>query len=114
MTNQAQTKPNGDNGGIINPVVVAVAGAVVGAGIAVTGVALSNKKNREKVIKVVSSIKDSATNYVERTREQAEKQKNEIKKKFFEDKEKLNKVVSLAKNSIHRTSKEVNNIIKSI
>lgn len=114
MTDQAQAKPSDDIGKIINPVVVAVAGAVVGAGIAVAGAALSDKKNREKVIKIASTVKDGVTDYVERTHEQAEVQKKVIKQKIFEDKEKLNKVVKLAKNSIHRTSKEVNNIIKSI
>lgn len=37
-----------------------------------------------------------------------------INKQDEKKREKLNKVVNLVKNSIHRTTKKVNNIIKSI
>jgi len=57
----------------VNPVAVAVAGAVV-AGIAVAGIVLSDEKKREKISKVVKSAKDS----------------------------------------IDKTTKEVNNVIKSL
>lgn len=43
----------------VNPVVIAVTGAVVGAGIAVAGVVLSDEKKREKISKVVKSAKKS-------------------------------------------------------
>lgn len=43
----------------INRVVAAVAGAVVGAGIAVAGVALSDEKNRVKIREVVKDAKNS-------------------------------------------------------
>jgi hypothetical protein len=46
------------NDSAINPVVAAVAGAVV-AGVAVAGaMIMSDKKNQDKVAKVVSNVKD--------------------------------------------------------
>jgi hypothetical protein len=50
MTNQNQ--------GGINPVAAAVAGAVVGAGVGIAGaVVLGDKKNREKIGKVLNKKK---------------------------------------------------------
>ena len=43
----------------INPMVAAVAGAVVGAGVAVAGtLILKDKKNQEKVKKVLKDVKN--------------------------------------------------------
>lgn len=47
---------------VINPVVAAVAGAVVG-GVAVAGaIIMSDKDNQDKVNKVVSNVKDDINN----------------------------------------------------
>lgn len=100
--------------GGVNPMVVAVAGAVVGAGIAVAGVALSDEKNREKVMKVASDVKDDVINYVEHTQKQAETKKTELEKRILADKEKVQKVVASAKDSLDKTAKEVNNAVKSL
>ena len=97
-----------------NPMVAAVAGAVVGAGIAVAGVALSDEKNRKTVIKVATNMKDDLITYVEKTQEQAELKKEELGKKIAKDKEIVNKVVKSAKKSLHKTTKEVNKALKSL
>lgn len=50
------------NGKVVNPVMAAMAGAVV-AGVAVAGAMLmSDKKNQAKVGKVVSNVKDNLNN----------------------------------------------------
>lgn len=104
----------GVNSGGVNPVVAAVAGAVVGAGIAVAGVVLSDEKNREKVIKAATTVKDNVTNYVEKTQKQIEAEKKILKNRILADKMKVKKVVASAKNSLDKTTKEVNNAVKSL
>jgi len=71
MNDQKMSKQGGAKDGI-NPVVVAVAGAVVGAGIAVAGVVLSDEKNREKIVKAANTVRDDVTHYVEKTQKQVE------------------------------------------
>jgi len=58
MKNQKINKQNEKNSKV-DSLVVAVTGVVVSAGIAVAGVTLADKKNREKVKKIVASAKDS-------------------------------------------------------
>lgn len=87
----------------VNQVAVAVAGAVVGAGLAVAGVVLSDEKNRQKV-------KDFANDL----QKQAEIKKAELEKKISKDKEIVRKVVNSAKDSIDKTTKEVNKAVKSL
>lgn len=90
MANQTQTKQNGTSG--FNPVVAAVAGAVVGAGVAVAGaVVLEDKKTREK-------IKFAFTNM----QKLAEDKKNEAEKKLSGDKEKVKRVIDSAKDSLRQ------------
>lgn len=98
----------------INPMVVAVAGAVVGAGIAVAGAVLSDKKNREKIVKTATTVKDDVTKYVKKTQKQIEEEKEMLEKRILADKIKVKKVVASAKNSLDKTTKEVNNAVKSL
>ena len=90
------------NGGV-NPITAAVAGAVVGAGIAVAGVVLSDEKNRKK-------IKD----FAETVQNQTEEKKKKLEIKLAKDKEIVRKVVNSAKDSIDKTTKEVNKAVKSL
>jgi len=106
-------KQIGKNVGI-NPMVATVAGTVIGAGIAVAGVALSDEKNRKRVMKFANNIKKGLITHVEETQEQAETKKKALGKKISKDKEIVNKAVNAAKISLHKTTKEVNNAIKSL
>lgn len=50
----------------MNPVAAGVVGATVGAGVAVAAsVALKNKKNRERVGKVIDMVKEQASEYID-------------------------------------------------
>lgn len=65
MTNKHRKK-HGNNKNAIGSVVSGVAGAVAIAGVAVAAtMALSDKKTRKKVKKVLIDVKDQATDYVE-------------------------------------------------
>lgn len=106
MTYNNQKKQNeGKNG--INPVVAAVAGAVVGAGIAVAGVALADEKNREKVKEVVTKAKNQTIGYVEDMQKQAQAKKRE-------GEEKVKIAVDSAKKSLHQASTDVNKAVQAI
>lgn len=86
MTDSNQKKQDERKGGL-NPVVVAVTGAVVGVGVAVAGaVALKDKKNREKVKQALTSVKNQATGYMEDMQSQAQNKENEIEEKIAEGK----------------------------
>ncbi len=100
MTGQNKNKPDEKNNGI-SPVTAAVAGAVVGAGIAVAGaVALQDENNRVKVKKVLGNVKKQATDYVEGVQKQVQEKKNEIEEKITEGKEKIEKAAEAAKKSL--------------
>jgi len=101
------------NQGGINPVAAAVAGAVVGAGIGVAGaVIMGNKKNREKIGKVLNNAKNQAINYVEGVQKQAEDKKNEVKEKLTEGREKVGKVTKSVKKSFNNAVKNVKRAAK--
>ncbi len=94
MTDQNQKKQDKRKRGL-NPVAVAITGAVVGAGIAVAGVmALKDEKNREKVKKVLNNVKKQATDYAEDVQNKIRDEKEEAEKKLAEVKEKVKKVAN--------------------
>ena len=113
MKDHNMNKQGKAHGGV-NPVIVAAAGAVIGAGIAVTGAMLSDEKNREKVIKASTTIKDNMTNFVKKTQKQMEAEKKTFEKRILADRIKVEKVVASAKNSLDKTTKEVNKAVKSL
>jgi hypothetical protein len=74
----------------ISSVVAGVTGAAIGFGIAVTGAAvvLNDKKNREKVKKMLTNVKEQAIGYMEGVQKQAQDKKSEVEEKLVEGKEK--------------------------
>ncbi len=69
--------------GGMSPVVMAVTGAVIGAGIAVAGVgavALKDEKNRQKVKDVLDTAKDHAVDYIEDVQKQVHDKKTAVEK----------------------------------
>lgn len=77
MTNNNDDKKKG-----MSPMAAGVAGAVVGAGLAVAGaVALKDEKNRAKVKGALQSVKKQASDYVDEIQEKAQKQGSETKKR---------------------------------
>lgn len=84
--------------GGVNPVIVAVTGAIVGAGVAVAGtIALQDEKKREKVKGVLSNVKDQAMEYMENMQKTQEDKKNEVNRKFTEGKKEVKKVAREAR-----------------
>ncbi|MDP2649518.1 MAG: hypothetical protein Q8P10_01605 [bacterium] len=72
-----------------NQAAAVVAGAVVGAGVAVAGmVALKDEKNRKKVKEALTNVKDQAIDYMEDMQKQAQDKKDEIDKKLAQGEEK--------------------------
>ena len=67
--------------GYVNPLVTAVAGAVVGAGMAIAGaVAMSDKKNQAKVNHVVSDVKNKIEDKKSEVENKTKKLENIAKK----------------------------------
>lgn len=82
MTDKNNKKQVEEKGGF-NPVVAAVTGAVIGAGIAVAGaVALRDEKNREKVKEAFTNIKDQAKGYMDDMQKQVKEKEEAVKEKF--------------------------------
>lgn len=76
-----------------NPVAAVVAGAVVGAGLAVAGsVLLKDKKSRDKVKKVLDNVKDQAKGYIDTVQKQVEEKKDVVEKKVEVGKKVVKKV----------------------
>lgn len=106
MTNPNQKKQDEKKGGI-NPVTVAITGAVIGAGVAVAGaVILKDKKNREKVKQAFTNVKDQAVGYMEDMQKEVKDKKGEVEEKLAEGKEKVGKITSSVKNSLQHAVKD--------
>ena len=74
---------NQDNKKGMSPMAAGVAGAVVGAGIAVAGaMALKDEKNRAKVKGALKAVKKQASEYVDDLQERAHQQGIEAKEKM--------------------------------
>jgi hypothetical protein len=93
MKNSKQTKKRG-----VGSIFAAVTGAVVGAGVAVTGaIFMKDKKNRDKVKKVLSNAKNQAVDYIEKIEKEAKKDTATVKKKIVATKKNVNKKVKKIK-----------------
>lgn len=112
MSDQKMNKTEEKEG--VNPVIVAVAGAIVGAGVAVAGAVLSDKKNREMIARTVTKVKEDASHLVAETQKQITTEKKALEKRISDDQIKVKKVVASAQDSLHKTTKEVNNAVKSL
>ena len=95
MTTQKLKKQDEETGGV-NPFVAAVAGAVVGAGVAVT------------------DAKELTMEYMSNIKKQAQEKKNEIEGKLIADKAKVKMVVDAAKKSLHQAAKDVNKAVRTV
>jgi hypothetical protein len=108
-----QNKKRQDNGkGDVNPVAAAVTGAVFGAAAVAGAVALKDKKNREKVKKVLINIKDHATRQMKDMQKHGQKKGDEIEKKLAEGKNKVEKVANSATGSLHQVSDKIKKATK--
>lgn len=75
--------------GGVNPVVAAVAGAIVGGVAAAGAMVLGDEKNRKKIREALSNVKNRTTDYVEDVKQAAQDKKEEIVEKMTEGKEKV-------------------------
>ena len=79
MTDKTRITQNKKND--VNPIIVGVTGAVIGAGIALAGAAiLKDEKNRDKAKKVLENIKNSAKGYIKDLENEVQKGAVKVKK----------------------------------
>lgn len=82
----------------MNPMVAAMAGAVVGAGVAVAGaIAMKDEKNRKKVKGIISGVKDQAMGYVKKAQKKAEEVKGTFEKTAEDGKKEVKKLSGVTK-----------------
>lgn len=106
MKDMDEKKQNGKAG--INPLAVGVAGAVIGAGVAVAGTAVfKNKKNREKVKNLLVNAKGQAREYIEDLRSSTKDKKKNVEEKLTNGKKEVKKISRLAKKSAAQTTKSI-------
>lgn len=88
--NQKSKMKQDEEKGSVNPVIAAVTGAVLGAGVAVVGaVVLGNERNRQKAKEVLTNAKDQALGYMEDIQQQAQVKKGGIEEKLIEKRKKI-------------------------
>jgi gas vesicle protein len=94
----------------ISPLVAAVTGAVIGVGVAVGGaVALSDKKNREKVKKALGDVKDQAMSYMEGMQKKNDGKKEMAKERHTSGKKEVKQLIKPFKKSLSKDSKKLSN-----
>lgn len=77
MTQKKKTKKSGSNS-----IFKAVAGAIIGTGVAVAGTMfMKDKKNRDKVNKVLTKAKKQTTDYIKKVEKKVKKEETVIVKK---------------------------------
>lgn len=80
-------KNNKKNKGI-SPVMSAVAGSILGAGVAIAGaIVLSRGENKKKVSDVIKNVKNVAGSFVKKVKNESLDKKEEIQKKLSDEKE---------------------------
>ncbi len=90
MTNSKQRQVKKRGG--MSPIVASVAGAVVGAGVAVAAVVLSDEKNRKKVKDAFTGIKNKAMGHVEDVQKKTQEKIDEAEVKIAEGKNKAARI----------------------
>jgi len=90
----------------MSPIVASVAGAVVGAGVAVAAVVLSNEKNRKKMKDLLTGMKNKATGHVEDVQKKTQEKIDEAEVKIAEGK---NKAAQIG-NTVEDTNKKIKRI----
>jgi len=114
MTDLSQKKQDERRNEFNQNVAAAVTGAVVGAGVAIAGaVVLNDKKNRNKVKKVLTDVKDQAIGYIEDMQKQVQDKKDEIEEKFTEGEKKVKNVENSVKKSLRHTVKDAKKAAKT-
>lgn len=113
MNNQKISKEDEAKDGM-NSISIAVAGAVVGAGLAATGILLADEKNREKIKASVKSTLNNMNDLVDKTKNLLAVEKKILDGEIKSNERKISKVVSSAKNLIDKTTTEINNVVKSL
>jgi gas vesicle protein len=94
--------------GNANPVGTALKGAVVGAGIVVAGaVALKDKKNRDKVKKVLTDVKDQATKHMKKMHKRIKGKEGKVKKQLAESKGNVEEAAKSANDTLRHEAKDV-------
>ena len=95
----ANTKHTNNNEGVgVNPIVAGIAGAAVGAGIAVAATnAMKDEKTRERVKDVFDTVKGKAMDYVESVKETVADEGEMIKAKTKDGTKAASKMVAAAK-----------------
>lgn len=102
------TQEHVDKKGGVNPLAAAVAGIVVGAGVAVAGaVALNDENNRKNIKKSLISMKGRAMDFIEENKKHAQVKKVEVAKKINESKEKIEDVAMEAKDALSQETKGI-------
>lgn len=101
------------NKGGVNPVVAAVTGAIVGAGVVAGAVVLSDQKNRDKIKEVVTNAKEQATEKFQEvqkdTQEKIAEGKKDAQEKFTEGKKDAKEMANKAIDSLHKDVKAIVN-----
>ncbi len=87
----------------MNPVATGIAGAVVGAGVAVAASrAMKDAKTRKKVKDVFNAVKDQAIDYVESVKTQTARQQGIVEKKLLAGKKSVAKTQDMVKAVVHK------------
>ena len=80
-----------------------IAGAMIGAGVTVAGIALSDRKTRKSVFKTIGSAKNKAVDLIESSKEKVENGHQKI----YQTTEAAEKTVDKIKDDVEQTAKTV-------
>lgn len=82
----------------VTPLFTAITGVFIGAGVAVVGAILNKKENREQIKKVISDVKDQASEYLDNAQDKAEEKQKVIKQKIDEGTDKIEEIKKVVQN----------------
>lgn len=87
----------------ISPVVSAIAGSVLGAGVAIAGaIALSKSENRKKVDDAIKSVKNAAEGLVKKAKNESQNKKEEVRSAAMGVVDSIDKLADKTKKQIKR------------
>lgn len=99
----------------ISPVVAAIGGSVLGAGIAIAGaIALSKTENRKKVDEAIKKVKSATEGFVNKVKSESQDKRIEVEKKLRAEKEVVRSAAIGVVDSIDKLANKTKKQIKKI
>ncbi|MFA5928208.1 MAG: hypothetical protein WC838_02775 [Candidatus Margulisiibacteriota bacterium] len=98
---------------VIEPLVAAAAGALVGAGVVATGIVLKEKQDREELKQVLTEMKEITVEYLDEMKQEIDDKKADVKREIVKDTKIVKNVAASVKGSLHQAIEDAKKAVRA-